>query len=248
MFRSLLAIWSTQYFNKSEFFNSMRPLQIIAIAFVFFFSEGCVSTVHVKGTYTNVYAGIAGSELSFSQEPDKFKYYYRTEGRVREYSFGTWRQNKKMIILNGLADSSINVINIESKIEDDPNENRDRIEIQYKDEPLDPFTKVDIVVNDSAGVRIPGDTAYITDAVIRTLQVKSYLVHEGVLFGAPPHLDTLFSPRIEVSNRGKHKRILLKFNVDHNDFYRVRLIDTLTVKNRRTLVWGKRAFKKLRSK
>jgi len=99
-----------------------------------------------------------------------------------------------MIFLNGLADSNVNVINMESKVEDAPNETSDNIEIQYKDDPLDPFTKVDIVVNESVGIRIPGDTAYFTNAVIRTLQIKSYLAHEGGLLGTPPHLDTLFSP------------------------------------------------------
>jgi hypothetical protein len=225
----------------------MRPLQIIVIAFALFFSEGCVSTVLDKGAYTSGYAGIAGEKLNFSQESGKFEYAYRTELGIRNYSFGTWKQHKKMIFLDGLADSNINVINVESKVEDDLNETRDKIEIQYKDEPLDTFTKVDIIVNESTGVRIPGDTAYFTDAVTRTLQVKSYLFHDGVLFGTPPRLDTLFSPLITIPNTGKHKRILLKFNVEHHDFYRVRLTDTLTVKNRRTLVWGKRIFKKLRS-
>lgn len=224
----------------------MRPLQIIAIAFALFFSEGCISTVPIKGTYTSGYAGIVGEELNFFQGPGKFEYAYRTELGIRNYSFGTWRQHKKSIFLYGLADSNINVINIESKFEDDPNEIRDKIEIQYKDEPLDTFTKVDIITNEDARVRIPGDTAYFTDAVIRTLQVKSYMVFDG-MWGSPALLDTLYSPRIAIPNTGKHKRILLKFNVDHNDFYRIRLTDTLTIKNRRKLIWGKRTFKKLRS-
>jgi len=73
----------------------MKLLQITAIAVGFFFLEGCISAVHVKGTYANVYAGIAGEKLDFSQQPGKFEYVYRTEGGIRNYSFGTWRQQER---------------------------------------------------------------------------------------------------------------------------------------------------------
>lgn len=232
--------------DESEFISNMKLIQIIAIALGFFFFEGCISAGHVNGTYTNVYAGIAGSELRFSRESGKFEYYARTERMVRNYSAGTWMQHKKTIFLNGFDDNNTNVLNVESKVEDAPNENKDKIEVQYRDEPLDTFIKVDVIVNEGPGIRIPGDTTYFTEAAVRTLQIKSYFSHEGILLGNPAHIDTLYSPRIEVANADKHRKILLKLNVDFSDFYRVTLKDTLTVKNRRTLVWGKGTFKKLR--
>lgn len=148
--------------------------------------------------------------------------------------------------MKGFNDNNIDVLNVESKVEDHPNENRNKIVVRYKDDPLDTFTKVDVIVNGSSKVRISGDTAFFTNAAIRTLQVKSYLVHEGLLLGTPPQIDTLNSPKIEVSDSSKYKVILLKFDVAHNAFYRTKLTDTLIIKNSRTLMWHNKEFKKIR--
>lgn len=143
-------------------------------------------------------------------------------------------------------ESNLKILDVKCKIEDSFDQSGDKIVVQYRDEPLDTFTKVDIVVNGSYNVRIPGDTTFSTDASIRTLQVKSYLVHEGISFGNAPRVDTLYSRKIEVSNTGsRNKMIFLKFDVDQRAFYRSRLSDSLMVKNNRTLKWRKAEFKKL---
>lgn len=196
----------------------MRTFPIATVVFMILFFEGCIPAAQVKGRYTNVFAGVTGEELRFSQEPKKFEYYFRTEGALKSYSSGTWKQDKKVIFLNGFDDKNINALNIESNVEYLPNENRDKIVIQYKDEVLDTFTKVDVIVNGNPRVRIQGDTTYFTDEAVRKLQIKSYLVHEGLLLGTSTTIDTLYSPEMEVAISTKHKKILLKLSISRNHF------------------------------
>ncbi|RAJ83445.1 hypothetical protein CLV59_103413 [Chitinophaga dinghuensis] len=207
---------------------------------------GCISTAHVQGTYTNVYAEVAGVEFKLCQEPNKFEYYSRTEGSVTDYSSGTWQQDKKSIFLHGFDDKNIKVLNVESKVEDSPNENDDKIVVNYKGNPYDTFIKVDILINGCFHSRITGDTIHSTDKVVRTLQVKSYMMHDGFGFVAPPHIDTLYSPEIVLTNPNNRKRILLKINVAHKDYYRSSFTDTLIVKSKHTLEWRGQKFRKLR--
>ncbi|MFX1706511.1 hypothetical protein PV783_21260 [Chitinophaga sp. CC14] len=220
--------------------------QTTTLIFVFLFIEACTSAGQVRGRYTNVFADLTVDELRFSQESNKFDYYSRTEGALKGYSLGTWKQNNRTIFLNGFNDKNINILDVESKVEDYSNENKDRIVVQYKNDPLDTFTKVDIVVNGGSGTRVSGDTTYFVDAIVKTLQVKSYLVHEGLLLGAPTYIDTLYSPGIEMGNLNGHKKILLSLNVAQRDFYRIKVTDTLFIKNRHTIIWRKKQFKKTR--
>lgn len=224
----------------------MKVLQTIISFFFILFFGNCSTTGQVSGRYSNVYAEIAGVEFKFTQAPNAFEYRATTEGMVRGFSLGTWKQNRKTILLNGFDKKNINVLNVESKTEDYSDDNLNKIVINYRDNPLDTFIKVDLIVNGVFKVRIPGDTTFFTD-VINTLQVKSYLVHKGFLLGAPSSIDTLYSTEIKVDNASsKHKMMRLKFDVAQNDFYRVKLTDTLTVKNNHTLIWHKKEFKKRR--
>lgn len=218
-------------------------LTIILILSIF---EGCTSPNHIEGSYTNVFFGVAGDEFKFSEEPKKFEYYSRTEGVLRAYSSGTWKQDKRSLFLRGYDNKNINVLDVESTVKNNPNENRDEIVVQYKDNHSDTFTKVDVVINGNLQIRIPGDTAFFVDAGVRTLRVKSYLAHEGLLLATPPVIDTLYSLEIKMADPGKYKSILLKPKVDEKDFYRVKFTDTLTLKNRRTLLWHNKQFKKLK--
>lgn len=215
------------------------------IALGLFFLGGCTSATHVSRRYTHVFAEIAGEELIFSRT-GKFEYYTTTERGVRGYSSGAWQQAKRVIFLNGFDDKNINALNVESRVEAYSDRSKDMLVVQYEDDPLDTFIKVDVVVNEGAAIRIPGDTTCFSDAAITTLQIRSYLVHEGILLGNPARIDTLYSSRMEVSNNGRHNKIQLKFSVDLKDFYRIKLTDSLTLKNGRTLRWGKRELRKIR--
>jgi hypothetical protein len=224
----------------------MKTLQIIITFFVILIFEKCTSVAHINGRYSNVYAEIARQEFKFTQAPNTFEYYATTEGMIRRFSFGAWMQNKKAILLNGFDDKNINVLNVEGKAESYSDGNRDKIIVQYKDNPLDTFIKVDLIVNGVFKVRLPGDTTFLTDA-INTLQVKSYFVHEGFSLGAPSSIDTLYSTEIKVGNMSsQHKMISLKFDVEQKDFYRIKFTDSLTVKNNRTLIWNNKEFKKIK--
>jgi hypothetical protein len=221
----------------------MKVLQLIISFLIVSIFENCSTTAQVSGRYSNVYAEIAGVEFKFTQAPNTFEYRATTEGMVRLFSLGTWKQNKGTILLNGF-DENINVLNVESKTGDYSDHNVNKIVVKYRDNPLDTFTKVDLIVNGSYKVRIPGDTAFYTNRIINSLRVKSYLVHEGFSLGAPHQLDTLCSTEIKIGN-ANGKIVWLKFDVAQNDFYRTRLTDTLTVRNNRTLLWHKKEFKKI---
>ena len=225
----------------------MKILQVIAVFFISLIFQKCTSIAYISGRYSNVYVDIAGQEFKFTQAPNKFEYYSRTEGMVREFSSGTWIQNRRTILLNGFDDKDISVLNVENKVEEYPNENRDKFVVKYVDDPLDTFTKVDVIINGYYKIRVSGDTTFFSDMTNTTLQVKSYLSHEGVLLGTNPRVDTLYSPEIEIgSSNGKHKVVFLKFDLSQNSFYRTRLTDTLAVKNNSTLLWHKKVFKKIR--
>jgi hypothetical protein len=224
----------------------MKVLKITISFLIVLIFENCSTTAQVSGRYSNVYAEIAGVEFRFTQAPNTFEYRATTEGTVRLFSTGTWKQNKKTILLNGFNERNINVLNVDSNTLDYSDDSRDKVVVQYRDNPLDTFIKVDLIVNGVFKVRLPGDTTFLTDA-INTLQVKSYLVHEGLLLGAPPSIDTLFSTEIKVGNASsRHKMMWLKFDVTQQDFYRVKLTDTITVKNNRILKWHTKEFKKIR--
>jgi len=222
----------------------MRHLLIIFILSIF---ESCTSTNHIQGSYNNVYFGIAGEKFTFFKEPNKFEYYSSTEGALKAYSSGTWKQDKRSIFLSGYDNKNINILNIKNNVKDYPNDNRDKIVVHYKVDPLDIFTKVDVIVNRTFQIRISDDTAFFVDNAVRTLLIKSYLAHqEDQLYRTSPLIDTLYSPEIKIADPDKHKLILLKVNVAQKDFYRVKLIDTLTVKNRRILLWHNKEFKKIK--
>ena len=224
----------------------MKLLQVIKVVFYCLVFTGCASIVHVNGRYTNVFSGIGGEEFRFSREPDRYEFYSRAEGGIRRYSAGTWSQNKKVIFLNGFDDKSINHLDVESKIEDYPNENGDKVIVQFNDDRLDTFTKVDIVVNKTSRIRVSGDSTFFSSLPIGIIQVQSYLVYNNLLPATPSRIDTLYSSEIEVRSAGKSKQIHLKFHVAYEDFYRDRIIDTLTVKDRRTLIWSNKEFRKMR--
>ncbi len=224
----------------------MRLFKVINIVLYCLVLTGCASVVRVNGRYANVFSGIAGEEFRFSRESNRFEFYSRTEGRIRSYSAGTWRQNKKVIFLNGFDDKNINVLNIESNIEDYPNDRGDKVIVQFNDDRLDTFTKVDIIVNKTNRIRVSGDSTFFSNTPIGTIQVQSYLVHNNLLPGTPARIDTIYSSEIQVRSEGKSKQVLLKFYISYRDFFRDTIVDTLTVKNSRTLIWCNKEFAKMR--
>lgn len=225
----------------------MKIICIVTITFVFLIYESCTPINYVNGKYTNVFAGgEAGEELRFIRDTNIFEYYYRTEGAIKNYSRGTWVQNKKSIYLNGYNEGNINQLNIESKFQDYPDESKSKIVVQYKSDPIDTFTKVEILWDENSKVQILGDTAFVVDGAIRTLRVKSYLAYKGLLLRTSPCIDTLYSPIVKVIDPYKSKMILLSIHVAKSDFYRVKLTDTLSQRNSTTLLWGKKEFKKIR--
>jgi len=218
-------------------------LTLFSITLLTIVLQSCASTAHINGSYTNVFAGMMGEELRFNEPLQTFQYYRRTEGAITGYSAGTWKRDKKELLINGFADVKINVLNVESKIEILHDANRDKLVINYNRDPLDTVVKVDVIINGNVIVPVSKDTMLFSGA-IRTLQVKSYINHEGFISTAPQTIDALNSSIITVST-DNHKAISLNFGVDRKDFYRVKLTDTLVIKNSRILQWGNKKFKKI---
>ncbi len=88
------------------------------------------------------------------------------------------------------------------------------------------------------------DTAFFSASKVKTIQVKSYLFYTGLL-SAKPKIDTLYSQKININNdRSGNKNILLNFSIYQQDFARIILNDTLTVKSNRIIYLGKTKLKK----
>src|SRR5690606_38837167 len=151
----------------------------------------------------------------------------------------------KTIILNGFDEKNLNVLNIVSKVEISPIISTNNIIVKYNENSPDTFTKVDIIINGNSGVPISADTAFFVNEV-RTLLVKTYLSHDGYLLRNPYHIDTVYSPEISVDDEYPNKKIFLTININRDDFYRIPLVDTLTIKNKNTLLKRNYKFKKIR--
>jgi len=217
---------------------------IIGLFFFGIFFGSCTNINHISGTYTNVFKGIMGSEIRFLQTPDSFKYYLRTEGSVKDYSAGSWIKMKNKIILEGFNNNNINLIAVESTFENYPSYNQDMVVIRYRPKQLDVFTKVDVIINEDKRIRVSGDTVFFSAKKINNIRVVSFYNHDGLLLFNPERIDTLSSSKITMSVNN-YKRIALNFSIKPEDFYRIKLLDTLTIKNNKILLWGNRKMKKV---
>lgn len=225
----------------------MKLVCVVSALLIVTFIQSCAPSGRITGRYTNVVAGIAGEELRFVNNPNKFDYYSRTEGVIKSYSSGTWNRNQGTIFLNGYDDRNLNTLNVERKVEHYFSGDRDKIVVQYKGDPLDTITKVQIIVNETIVIPILTDTTFFTDKSINTLRIKSYLNYKGLLLATDPTVDTLYSQELGTDHLNGRKLILLKINVDKNYFYRTTLKDTLTIKNNRTVIWRNREFRRIKT-
>jgi len=214
----------------------MKKLIIILTALLFFFI-GCTTIKKLSGNYHDG----KHIEFVFTDAPNKFEYYFRSEMGVLEYSTGSWIRNKNQIILNGFTDSNIKSLNLENKITDNV-DNKDKVLVQYI--PASNLVKADVIINNNVVIHISRDTTFFSAIKIKTIQVKSYLSYTGLL-SSNPKIDTLYSSKIEVDNSAnKNKDVALKFAVGPNDFARTKLTDTITVRNKALLYRSKIKLKK----
>lgn len=181
-------------------------------------------------------------EFVFTETPNKFEYYLRSEMGVLEYSTGSWVRNKNQVILNGFTDSNIKTLSVEDKITDNA-DNKSKVLIQYTTK--NNLVKADVIINDNAVVRVSSDTTFFYDLKIKTVQIKSYLSYTGLL-SSSPKIDTLYSSKIEIDNSSnKNKDVVVKFAITSNDFARTKLTDTITVQKNALLYNDKIKLKKL---
>ena len=198
-----------------------------------FFFIGCTTIKELSGSYHDG----KHIEFKFTEAPNKFEYYFRSEMGVLEYSVGSWVRNKNQLILNGFDDSNIRILNVENEITDNADGNKDKINVQYAT--ANNLAKADIVINDNAVIRVSNDTSFFFPTKIKTVQVKSYLSSRGLL-SSSTKIDTLFSSKIEVNNnRNRSKNVVIKFSVSPSEFARVKLTDTIIVKRKALLYRNK---------
>lgn len=213
---------------------------IIFILTVLLF-ENCNSFHHLNEKYGNSYVGVSGEEIKFMQQPNWFEYYLRSEMGVLEYSTGSWVRNKNQIILNGFTNTNIKNLNVENKITDNA-DTKDKVFIQYKT--TSSLVKADVFINDNEVIPVSSDTAFFSEFDIKSVQIKSYLSYTGLL-SSSPKIDTLYSSKIKVGNSSnKNIDVVLKFAVNQNDFARIKLTDTITVKKNALLYHNKIKLKK----
>ncbi len=215
----------------------MKKTIIILLTALPFFFIGCTTLKELSGKYSDG----KHIEFVFTDTPNKFEYYFRSEMGVIEYSTGNWIRDKNEVILNGFTGSNINSLSCENTITDNA-DNKDKVLIRYT--PASSLEKTDVIINDNNVIHISMDTTFFSEIWIKTIQVKSYLSYTGLL-SSPPKIDTLYSSKIIIDNGGsKNKNIVLNFRVHPYDFARVKINDTLTVKNNHILYLDKTKLKK----
>lgn len=222
----------------------MRFLIVITLLLAVLFGS-CMHGKHAAGNYVSDYSNLSSGAFSFSNA-NKFKYYYSTVAGLLDYSSGTWGQKGRKIYLNGFDDQSIKMLSVESKIEYGAYENRDKIIVKYNGFPLDTFTKIDVLINGISKTFNLGDTILYSDLPVKTLQIKAYSMSSGMLRSTPSHIDTLYSPELKVSSDHTHNELLLMFSLVPEDFFRIRLQDSLKMKSRHVLIWRKMKLKRTR--
>lgn len=210
---------------------------IIILTVLPFFFIGCTTLKKLNGKYSDG----KHIEFVFTDTPNKFEYYLRSEMGVLEYSTGSWVQNKNQVVLNGFAGSNINSLSYENTTTENT-DSKDKVLIRYT--PASNLEKTDVIINDSNVIRVSMDTTFFSAIKIKTIQVKSYLSYTGLL-SSPPKIDTLYSSKIKVNDSsGANKNIVLTFTIHPYDFVRVKFNDTLTVKSNRILYLDKTKLKK----
>ena len=218
-------------------------MKYITICFFFgtviFLFTSCTIHRDLAGLYKN-----GNTEIRFTNHPNTFEYYFVGEMGYRDYSAGTWQINKRKLILFGFNNANIKTLDVESNITNNLKENKNQINIQYRNK--DTLIKTILVVNNHQMIRILSDTVFFTEERIQTLQVKSYLSFTSFLPSSSPTIDTLSSQIIKVeSNKEGFKIIALKFATKYKDFLRTKLTDTFFVKKNYTLISrSKGKFKK----
>lgn len=214
----------------------MKKAIIILIVLLYFFI-GCTTLKKLNGKYSDG----KHIEFVFTDTPNKFEYYFRSEMGVLEYSTGNWVQNKNQVLLNGFTGSNINSLSYENTISENT-DSKDKVLIRYT--PAGNLEKTEVIINDINVVPVSMDTTFFSAIKVKTIQVKSYLSYTGLL-SSPPKIDTLYSSRIIVNNGSTvNKNIVLTFAVHPYDFVRVKFNDTLTVKSNQIIYLEKTKLKK----
>lgn len=217
----------------------MKRATIIPILSLLFLVQ-CTNTKQLSGTYSNG----NNIEFKFSDSPKEFEYFFRSEMGILQYSNGKWELEKDKMYLFGFNDGNVKTLDVKSEIDKNMHSSGTRIEIHYNTDNAATYIKSLVLVNNINTYIITKDTVLSPDYTVKTIQIKSYLSYSGLL-SSRPKIDTLYSSKINVSNESvEHKNIILKFAVHPYDFVRVKLTDTLTVRNRRTMYDNKTKLKK----
>lgn len=208
----------------------MKYIIICFFGTVILLFTNCTINKDLTGLYKN-----GNAELRFTNHPNTFESYFVGEMGYRDYSAGTWHINNRKLILFGFKNENIKTLDVESNITNNLEKNKDQIIIQYRNKGT--FIKTILVVNNHQVIRILSDTVFFTEERIQTLQVKSYLSFTGFLPSFYPTIDTLSSQIIKVEfNKESGEIIALKFATKYEDFIRIKLTDTLFVKQNNKLI------------
>lgn len=183
-------------------------------------------------------------EFKFRENPNEFEYFLRSEMGVLQYSTGKWKLNKDKLELLGLDDENLKTLDVESAITKNVSSNGTKVEIHYNTDNATTYIKSVVLINGNKIYTVAKDTMLTPGYKVVTIQVKSYLSYTGLL-SSPPKIDTLYSFKMKVDDGSNENRnVTLKFTVHPYDFVRVKLTDTLTVKNNHTLYYNKTKLKK----
>lgn len=167
--------------------------------------------------------------FSFEKKDSGFEYFLKGEWGILQYSKGKWSKNGKYLYLMGYTDKNLKLLDVNYQTQ--PAE-KTQLDINCNTINAPIFT--DIIINDTIIYRIKKDTVLMPKFNVKVIQVKSYLVFDGML-PIKPLIDTLVSVRKEIDN-SSDKQISLNYFVKPEDFVRVVLSDTLLMNNKKIYV------------
>ncbi len=212
----------------------------------YFTNDSCNTVSNIDGNFSEALKNQnSSSEIRLSSGTRRFEYSKRTEGSILKYSAGTWMQTKKTIILNGFTADKIDSVDIQAKIQSHAASDN-LVNITFPHRYLDNYTKAYLLINSNPGILLNGDTVLTVREPITSIQIKCFLEMQDFIFRGPQLIDTLYSPRIKPVRSDTYQSIFLQFDLRLEDFYRVKLTDTIFIKSNRRLNWHNVRFKKLK--
>lgn len=217
-------------FMKKERFTILQI--IISISFGLF---GCISA-KPDGTFMPQRSPLGGAMFNFNNTSKEFEYYSYGEWGIQQYSKGDYMTKGNKIYLYGFNDKNLNLLKWKfSTAKDSSNYSKLKIRINYRKLQTNNMIKNILVIDDKELIKLNADTTLSFPHYPNSLQVKSFMSYTGLLANTPS-IDTIQTSKMAINSGNINYNIINLFiTIDGNDFSRIKLKDTLSMKRHNIL-------------